>query len=94
MDTVIFISSTAILLIVGLFVLKRYENKGAILKAKLYPSILLGAGLGIVIGILAKGTVLETLVVMGFLILLTLSQLIAISRVSKSFKAYRKKAGK
>ncbi|SDO34333.1 hypothetical protein [Halobacillus aidingensis] len=89
MDVWIFISATIVLILLSIVVSKKCEKKGFKKRALLYPAIVQGAGLGIIIGTMAGGTFLETLVVSVFLILFASSQFIYIKRAAESFKSIR-----
>ncbi|WP_431804516.1 hypothetical protein [Halobacillus andaensis] len=64
-DALIFVLSTVVFISISIFLSRYLTNKGAKKSALIIPSLLLGIGFGLVVSIMASGTFLESLVVIG-----------------------------
>ncbi len=94
MDAIIFVLSCIIIFgVITLFAFKYIKNMDyAEHKSVLIiPSIAFAIAIGIVISIMANGTFLESLVVIGVLILFSLGQSMYLIRMRKTHQASRKK---
>lgn len=91
MDILLFVIVTISLMILAIITSSTYLKKGYKKRAQFYPAIIIGSGLGTVVGVLAKGSFPETLVIILFLTLFTYSQFILITRSSRTFQSYKNK---
>ncbi|MRG87758.1 hypothetical protein [Salinibacillus xinjiangensis] len=95
-DAIIFVTSCIIIAgVITLFSFKHLKNKDyAVNKSVLIiPSITFAVAIGIVISIMANGTFLESLVVIGVMLVMSLGYSFGLIRMRKSFQSFCKKDG-
>ncbi|MGP4040949.1 hypothetical protein ACTWP4_13780 [Gracilibacillus sp. D59] len=93
-DAIIFVTSCFVIFgVITLFSLKYIKNKDfAVNKSVLIiPSITFAVAIGIVISIMANGTFLESLVVIGVLAAVSLGHSLSLIRMRKAYQSFRKK---
>ncbi|UOQ94785.1 hypothetical protein MUO14_07605 [Halobacillus shinanisalinarum] len=93
-DAIIFVSCTIVFIAIAIFLSRYLTNKGAKKGALIIPSLLMGIGFGLVISIMANGTFLESLVVIGVMILISLGYTLGLARMRKTYQSLRKKGKK
>ncbi|MCA0985161.1 hypothetical protein LCL89_14105 [Halobacillus yeomjeoni] len=91
-DAIIFVSCTIAFIIISIFLSKYLTNKGAVKSALIIPSLVMGIGFGLVISIMAKGTLLESLVVIGVMMLISLGYTLGLARKRKAYLSLWKKS--
>ncbi|MFZ3579935.1 hypothetical protein [Virgibacillus sp. DJP39] len=86
-DAIIFVSCTFVFIVIAIFLSRYLTKKGALI----IPSLLIGIGFGIVISIMANGTFLDSLVVIGVMILISLGYTLGLARMRRTYQSLRKK---
>ncbi|GGF22464.1 hypothetical protein GCM10010954_21590 [Halobacillus andaensis] len=89
-DAIIFVLSTIVCIAMAIFLSKYLTNKGFKKGALIIPSLLLGTGLGVVISIMAGGTFVESLVVIGVMVLISLGYTLGLARMRKTYPSLTK----
>ncbi|MBN9653429.1 hypothetical protein J0K78_04045 [Halobacillus sp. GSS1] len=93
-DAIIFVLCTIVFIPIAIFLSRYLANKGAKKGALIIPSIVMGIGFGLVISIMANGTFLESLVVIGVMILISLGYTLGFERKRKTYQSLWKKSRK
>ncbi|WP_028784319.1 hypothetical protein [Thalassobacillus devorans] len=73
----------AILIITAFFINRYFARKGEITNSMVYPSIVVGGSLGLMIGIIGKGSLSGIILTMAILSLIVFIQMFVIHRISK-----------
>ncbi|GEN52362.1 hypothetical protein [Halobacillus faecis] len=93
-DAIIFVSSCFVIFgVITLFSLKYSKNKDYVDKKSvlIIPNITFAVAIGIVISIMAKGSFLESLVVIAVLVVISLGHSLSLIRWRKAFLSYSEK---
>ncbi|GGC96383.1 hypothetical protein GCM10007216_28960 [Thalassobacillus devorans] len=87
----LFIAFIAAILIISAFIINRYfAKKGQITNSMVYPSVIVGGSLGLIIGLVGEGSVAGIILTMVILTLLVFIQMFILHRISKLIGPMRK----
>ncbi|WP_226577690.1 hypothetical protein [Halobacillus litoralis] len=93
-DAIIFVLWSIVFITIAIFLSRFLANKGSKKGALIIPSLIMGIGFGLVISIMANGTFLESLVVSGVMMIISLGYTLGLERKRKTYQSLWEKKQK